>query len=701
MKKISLFIFVWLLISSICAQEKMAVTFTGQSIGGVHQQLDSVRIKNLSRQWSETIIFPDTVLSLTQTIGIVEYQTNNIELDQNIPNPFSGCTNFKISLTEPEHVYFSVFEMSGKRILTYDQFMLAGTHFFELNLQNVQSYLLSVHSSTMSKSIKMINTGHGSGNSLIYKGLANNRMLKKISSKDFKKGDTLQYIGYTTYNGIQYSSLPKTETLSDSKTAILSFNFKYCSLLYSDTNAVCCNNFLWYDSLLTKSGNYQKIFKTAEDCDSIVTLHLRVNQKITVGGVDFVMVDVQGGTFTMGDATNDLALPLHEVTLSNYYIGETEVTQELWHAVMGNNPSISKGVNKPVESVNWVNCCQFLTKLSQMTGKFFRLPTEAEWNFAAMGGNESKHFKYSGDSILDNVAWHIDNSDTLSHPVKLKACNELGLYDMTGNLYEWCYDWLDYFTATSLTNPIGTCYSPWGMRVVCGGSFSNTHAEYKVRERGYFGQYGKSGDIGLRLVLDTSSYIMDDRDGNIYKTCQIGDQIWMAENLKYLPKVDTAAAGSEDAGYEDSLFYYVIGWNTNSVDVVKSSGEYYEYGVLYNWNSAISACPNGWHLPTEAEWLKLGNFLGGGTLVGGKMKTTKFNSPNTGATNESGFSGYAGGFRDINGSFYNLGFNGIWWTATKNNLLPLILFLAYNNTALLYENQYSESYGFSVRCVKD
>ncbi len=181
----------------------------------------------------------------------------------------------------------------------------------------------------------------------------------------------------------------------------------------------------------------------------------------SVKGVTFEMVPVEGGTFTMGAADDDnyafnWEKPAHEVTLSSYYIGKTEVTQALWKAVMGSNPSRFKGDNLPVEQVSWDDCQKFIRRINAATGKQFRLPTEAEWEYAARGGNQSKGYKYSGSNNLDKVAWYGEDWETGStHPVGKKQPNELGLYDMSGNVWEWCADWYGDYSSEAQTNPTG------------------------------------------------------------------------------------------------------------------------------------------------------------------------------------------------------------------------------------------------------
>ena len=178
--------------------------------------------------------------------------------------------------------------------------------------------------------------------------------------------------------------------------------------------------------------------------------------------IEFKMVYVQGGTFTMGATSEqgneafDDERPTHSVTLSSYYIGETEVTQALWQAVMGTNPSLNnQGGNFPVEGIGYDGCKKFIRKLNTLTGQSFRLPTEAEWEYAARGGNKSRGYKYSGSNDVNSVAWYVDNSSNHTHEVKGKLSNELGLYDMSGNVWEWCNDLYDYYTSNAQTNPKG------------------------------------------------------------------------------------------------------------------------------------------------------------------------------------------------------------------------------------------------------
>ena len=220
----------------------------------------------------------------------------------------------------------------------------------------------------------------------------------------------------------------------------------------------------------------------------------------TVNGVSFKMIAVKGGTFQMGsDDGYEWEKPVHQVTLSDYYIGETEVTQELWNAVMGSNPSYFKGdMQRPVEKVSWDDCQTFISKLNQLTGETFRLPTEAQWEYAARGGNQAQGRLYSGSDAIDVVAWYYDNSGGMTHPVKTKGPNELGIYDMAGNVYEWCSDWYGDYSSAAQTDPTGPATS--SNRVDRGGCWLSRATYCRVAYRGHYSPTYSGYDLGLRLA---------------------------------------------------------------------------------------------------------------------------------------------------------------------------------------------------------
>jgi formylglycine-generating enzyme required for sulfatase activity len=229
-------------------------------------------------------------------------------------------------------------------------------------------------------------------------------------------------------------------------------------------------------------------------------------------GAEIEMVFVQGGTFTMGavpepeepddpfaprkpprpvEYSSD-ELPAHQVTLSDFYIGKYEVTQLQWYSVMNDNPSNFRGKELPVENVSWADAQTFIAKLNAKTGKNYRLPTEAEWEYAARGGSQSRGYKYSGSNNIDEVAWYDRNSRGTTHPVGQKKPNELGLYDMSGNVWDWCQDWYGPYSGEAQTNPTGA--KTGRLRVDRGGSWDYGAGYARVSSR-------RRGDPGLRFGL--------------------------------------------------------------------------------------------------------------------------------------------------------------------------------------------------------
>ena len=244
---------------------------------------------------------------------------------------------------------------------------------------------------------------------------------------------------------------------------------------------------------------------------------------INVAGVTFKMIHVEGGTFFMGataeqlDDAYDDEKPAHSVTLSSYYIGETEVTQQLWQVVTGQKPTndgyqwdseYGLGPNRPAYYISWDDCQEFITKLNALTGRNFRMPTEAEWEFAARGGTKNKGYKYSGSNTIGDVAWYTVNSYDKgssspgygTHDVATKQPNELGLYDMSGNVWEWCSDWYgsSYYSSSPSTAPTGP--TSGSLRVGRGGGW-DCYAKYCRVSYRYWNADGRSIGLGLRLAL--------------------------------------------------------------------------------------------------------------------------------------------------------------------------------------------------------
>ena len=243
------------------------------------------------------------------------------------------------------------------------------------------------------------------------------------------------------------------------------------------------------------------------------------DMEIFIGDVSFLMKYVEGGTFTMGctpeqgENCEDCESPAHQVTVSSFYMCETEATQALWELVVedtwwkkleGKNPSHFVNDMHPVDYVSCWDCVGFIQKLNEVTGLKFRLPTEVEWEYAARGGNRSQGYKYCGSNSINDVAWYDGNSNNTTHPVKTKKANEIGLYDMSGNVYEWCSDLFlkKYYEESPSTNPKGPNIGEYAnCHVLRGGGWRNTPTDCRVSSRFGFTPY-RDETFGFRLALD-------------------------------------------------------------------------------------------------------------------------------------------------------------------------------------------------------
>ena len=344
----------------------------------------------------------------------------------------------------------------------------------------------------------------------------------------------------------------------------------------------------------------------------------------------FDMVFVKGGTFTMGatseqggDAESD-EKPTHSVTLSDFYIGKYEVTQSQWEAVMGTTvaqqrdkeykdwPLRGVGPDYPMYYVSWEEVQTFIQKLNAKSGKKYRLPTEAEWEYAARGGNQSRGYKYSGSNDIGSVAWYTSNSSSKTHPVGQKQPNELGIYDMSGNVYEWCSDWYGNYSSSSQTNPTGP--SSGSSRVLRGGSWSNNARYCRVSNRGIIIPSSHPDRHGFRLVLDAGQLITTATSSiTSSKTYKVGDYyndgkkegvvFWVDETGKHGKIVSLAESSllqwSSDK-YEQKRLIDADdnGDGAKNMAVVKQIPDWQSKYPAFKWCADLG---EGWYLPAINE----------------------------------------------------------------------------------------------------
>ena len=476
----------------------------------------------------------------------------------------------------------------------------------------------------------------------------------------------------------------------------------------------------------------KKITVAQNGSTTSVQLAFSDNRIFTVNGVTFEMVAVKGGTFTMGCTSEqsdcwDDEKPTHSVTLSDYYIGKFEVIQELWKAVMGSNPSRFKGDNLPVEKVSWDDAQKFIRKLNQQTGQNFRLPTEAEWEYAARGGNKSRGYKYSGSNNIGEVAWYTDNSGSKTHQVGTKAPNELGIYDMSGNVWEWCQDWFGNYSSGNQTNPKGA--STGSYRVLRGGSWFNIARGCRVSVR--FGNNPDHGydHNGFRLVLggDTSVQLafatgainsvfsvssskkVQFSKGNLQY--QASTKIWrFAEHQWDVIGDDNKNISSSYSGWIDLFGWGTSGyngknpWMTSTTSTDYGNGKRNIAGTNYDWgvyNTISNGEGKSWRTLTRDEWVyvfdtrKTGsgiryakatvNGVTGVILLPDNWSSSNYSLSNTNKTDASFSSNRisqtdwinkfetngavflpAAGFRNGTNLYY-VGSNGNYWSASYNN----------------------------------
>ena len=368
-----------------------------------------------------------------------------------------------------------------------------------------------------------VSSSLGSGNATITVNVQENTSLdSRIAMITVKVGDLAQTIAVTQTSANAFLQIDKSNMMFDASGGKLSFwitsnaswtvtsNQSWCSINSSSSGSGNGGVAVYVSE--NTSTNSRSAIITVKAADIVHTISVtqagavyQNTRTFTVNGVSFKMKLVEGGTFTMGATSEqgkdvqDDEKPTHRVTLSTYYIGETEVTQELWQAVMSSNPSFFHGSRKPVEQVHWNDCQDFITRLNSLTGQKFRLPTEAEWEFAARGGNYSRGYKYAGSNTINDVALYFSGSGSGwgTKQVATKSPNELGLYDMSGNVFEICQDWYGYYSSSSQTDPTGP--TSGDRHVFRGGSWDDTADYCRVSRR--LSSTSGSYTFGLRLAL--------------------------------------------------------------------------------------------------------------------------------------------------------------------------------------------------------
>jgi uncharacterized protein (TIGR02145 family) len=330
------------------------------------------------------------------------------------------------------------------------------------------------------------------------------------------------------------------------------------------------------------------------------------------------MIRVEGGTFIMGsESGNDSEKPPHEVTLSNFAISKYEITQAHWKLVMGSDDEISnKGCEKcPVDNVNWNRAQEFVQKLSAQTGKRYRLPTEAEWEYAARGGSKSGNYMFSGSNSIDAVAWHGGNSGGKAHPVGTKQANELGIFDMTGNVEEWCSDWSGSYAGEPAFDPLGpiTCSQTPPSRVLRGGCKNTLSSGSRNTNRSGCYPWGLtfSGSCGLRVVREIKLEELDALNDTIRKLVRTD-----IDNKDYASAIEKMKSVFATNGTFIAWDYGVMGYCSVKLSDYENALKYYKTG-LNKFPNLKSATDNlrsgynsiGWNLILKKDFTSAVRYL--------------------------------------------------------------------------------------------
>lgn len=548
-------------------------------------------------------------------------------------------------------------------------------------------------------------------------------------------GITISLSGLTYYSGVDVSkSSPLSTTPSDVSLTVSGSYTNYVYGYFADSNRelkLTSNNVTYKrnfgtDTFITGQSGWLNL-PTANNYagwtkvggGSTPSTGTVEKKTFTVRGVSFDMILVEHGTFTMGATSEqqnpeDDEKPAHQVTISkDYYMGETEVTQALWKAVTGYSPTPSGsswssiyglGANYPAYYITYYNVKDFLTKLNQMTGQTFRMPTEAEWEYAARGGQNTRGYQYSGSNTIGDVAWYWDNGAE-AYPVKTKVPNELGLYDMSGNVSEWCNDWYGSYGSSIVIDPTGPISG--SNRVYRGGCWSSDDEDCRVAIRNYASESYRSTHLGFRLCLDASAVGGDTPSDDSHEYVDLGLSVkWATCNVGAHSPEDYGDyfAWGETTGYNEgkknfdwSTYKWCKGSETTMTRYCRQS----QWGtvdgkiVLESEDDVAHVKWGGsWRMPTDAEFTELRNNC---TLTWTTQNGVKGRKV-TSKTNGNSIFLPAAGYRHSS-DFGNAGSYGGYWSSSLSTSYSDDAYELYFSSGSVYGGNYDRCYGRSVRPV--
>ena len=832
------------------SQTSITVRFSGQ-LNGSYQRLDSVKVTDLSKGWTETVYYPDTIAILSQTNNLGTISSESDALYQNVPNPFDCTTTAELAISKQSDINLQLVDINGRILTSYNGTLNAGTHKFEISAEKPQTYLLNAKVGAKSYSIRMVNVGNGCDNAIKYIGESQDITAKLECHNQFSIGDNMGYIGYTTINGTATASTSVVQHQNTDQHIILNFNSQLATppevvtFLASSVSATTAimrgyllsggqnttlgflygtdSNDLQYNVIATQINDQEFSFRLAGLTPSTTYYYKAYATNMNGTGKGEIQ------SFTTSSTSAPVSQP-EVITLPATSIEPTSATinghlqnggQATLGFMYGTNPyNYNLQHNVIATQTSEYDFSYQLTDLSPNTTYYFKAyatnsegsddgeilsftttPSSSEYdieiNFTGLGNNNYNTYAYyfipldsikienltrnwtrtlyypdttlyvnfsSGRLIIDNgisssdrikctgyttyrdnryisqsqtitpsgnqnisLIFHIPYCDDKTIVIQLQDCEPITYNGVT-------YDHSDIYTIGQYHTYKG-CDSTIILDVrirehlfsevvvnTCEETYEfggQTYTESGIYQQSFVTAHGCDSIVSLRLTLDNG--FRDERDGNVYCTITFGDQVWMRDNLKYLPQVT-----SPDNTSGGSARYYVYGYNGSNVNEAKATENYEKYGVLYNWEAAMTACPAGWHLPSDTEWSLLEIYLenNGYNFDGYRDSDNDRDTHNVIAkamaatsewtrsdvsnavgwlqekNNDSGFNGKPGGEKYIHG-FQSINECAIWWTSTPNTGDNCWDRYLYFSRDFCNRTNNHRSIGMGVRCIQD
>ena len=737
--------FLLLAFATLGFSQQITVKFSGQLNGSAYQCLDSVKVTNNTRGWTETIHYPDTIIVLSQTNSLGTISSDADALYQNVPNPFDCTTTAELAISRSSDVTLMLVDVNGRTITSYNGTLDAGIHKFEISAEKPQTYLLNALVGTKPYSIRMVNIGNGCGNTIKYRGESQDITAKLECLNEFRIGDIIGYTGYATINGNTVASATFVQQQVSSQNITLNFSLQtdlpeVTTLAASAIGSTTATLWGW------ATGHDMAGFMYGTSPDNLQynmtassTLTEEFSRQLTGLTPNTTYYYKAYATNTVGTVTGEIL---------NFTTGETSET----HDITVNFTSRGHSTNYqwlylyiPLDSVtvqnrtrNWTRTLIFPDTVMNVDINNAKLNIEGN----ASSNDQMTYIGYTtyrGNVYQRQIQSYL-RSETMQFMFEIPFCDDFYMhtelidcepityngitYTQSGH-YEIGHYQTSYHCDSIIILDIEIRNQIFNEIVVktCDESYTwdgITYTESGIYQRMYTSVHGC--DSLVSLVLTVGNGFTDERDGNSYCTITIGNQVWMAENLRYLPSVYR----SDQESYTESR-YYVYDYQGNNVDEAKSTYNYNEYGVLYNNIAAQNACPAGWHLPSDSEWTELEIYLENNgynfdnyidsdndrethNVIGKSMASQTnwtvsdiSNSPGRlqQKNNSSGFNGKPAGWKHLNGLFKHINESAAWWATgyyTNGNGWDRYLFFSRAHCTRSHNNKHI---GLSIRCIQD